>query len=669
MRTTRLALAVIILALAFAAVVLPSEVPHMAGSYPALEVSFAPGIASSDVPAGGDWVDISSYVASVDSVSGRDDEFSVPSSGQMDLELDNADGRFDPDNTAGPYYGDLLPLTWFRFRGGGASVTDDAFYGQVSIEGFRLTASGFPGLVVVEVLDFEQLANTLLPESVWQMKVLDLAALSWWRHGETSGTAMVDSSGNGHHGVYEGGETFKTRTGLVDGSDDGAILFEDTTGGYVSLIEHPTAAITAYPFSVSFWFDADATPASPVAAGQVVWWQLPAGGATDGRLVIQHSGSAGAAIGAVDDGFLILISDAAGNIRNYHTPTIVDGEPHHVTVTVATPDNVGVHVDGDPVTMTLYSTTGSTPAMPGAFEQRVGVGESLGLVLDEVIVFDSTIDTTEAPALYAAGHEPWAGDTTGERVDRLLDAAGWPASLRNVDIGQSTMQAADLDNGSLLEALLQVAAAEKGDLYIDGHDGGKLRFRDRHAKWSDTRSVTSQATFGDGGGSEVPYAAIALQDDRILNNVTVQRAGGAAVTVSDASSEAQFQRRSLSETGLLYEDDAESESRANLIVAEKADRHRRVRSITLEPLEDADLAWAQVFEREIDDRITVKWRPLYGGTNTFDSWIIGIRHHFDAEVGRLATTFSLAPVPYDATAEPYFIVSTSEIESDARIGY
>jgi hypothetical protein len=78
-----------------------------------------------------------------------------------------------------------------------------------------------------------------------------------------------------------------------------------------------------------------------------------------------------------------------------------------------------------------------------------------------------------------------------------------------------------------------------------------------------------------------------------------------------------------------------------------------------------------VFTRSVDDRITVKWRPAYGGTRTFTCWIDGISHRWSSRSG-LTTQFHLSPVPYDTTGAPYWIWDTSTWEtgtSVARWGY
>jgi hypothetical protein len=57
--------------------------------------------------------------------------------------------------------------------------------------------------------------------------VLADSPLAYWRLGDASGTACVDSSGNGRDGTYAGSPTLGT-TGLLTGDSDTAVTFDGT---------------------------------------------------------------------------------------------------------------------------------------------------------------------------------------------------------------------------------------------------------------------------------------------------------------------------------------------------------------------------------------------------------------------------------------------------------
>lgn len=629
-------------------------------TYPAFQVDVAWGVASSAIPSGGDWVDITADTVELSSMVGRTDEWSQPGAGTCTLVINNAGGHYDPDNASGDNYGDLLPLTWVRILGGTTTANTGVFYGKVSIDGWRLSASQFPdSYVTVELVDaFEDLANTLLPGSVYAIEVQADTPEWWWRLGESSGTTAVDSSGNGHHAEVN---TFNSRTGLVAGDEDNALLVDP---GRLTLPAGQQIR-SDWDFSVEGWVDVP----DAVTYNGTIWRQSNHGEAAPSGAVssifVGFQAIANEAWPYVE----ILVDGAAAADGAYRIAgSALSAGIHHIAAYIpslgaAVPAGIKLYVDGEAVTGTTGGVLGTLPAFPTMLYTDAGSDATL----DEIAGYDGELSAVRIAAHYTAGTDPWASELTSARLDHLFDAGGFTHTT--IDTGQSTMPAALLGGGDLLSAALDVVKAERGEMYADPWDSGKVRFRDRHALWTDSRSITSQVTFGD-SGSEVTYTALELADDRIVNSASVQRSGGATVTVTDSASITQYQTRSYSESGLLLEDDTEVESRAHLILAEKKDRYRRVRSITLEPADDSHGAWAHVFARQIGDRVTSKWRPAYGGTYSWDSWIIGVSQRWrPGDSKPLRTQFFLRPVPYGTTAEPYFIVSVSEIESDARVGY
>lgn len=67
---------------------------------------------------------------------------------------------------------------------------------------------------------------------------------------------------------------------------------------------------------------------------------------------------------------------------------------------------------------------------------------------------------------------------TGSAINNLLDEVGWPAGDRQVDAGLLTIQYMAWDDIPAAQALMEIASAEGGQIYI-GADG-KVIFEDRH---------------------------------------------------------------------------------------------------------------------------------------------------------------------------------------------
>jgi hypothetical protein len=97
---------------------------------------------------------------------------------------------------------------------------------------------------------------------------------------------------------------------------------------------------------------------------------------------------------------------------------------------------------------------------------------------------------TLAPLGSAAG----GGESSGNRIRRILTAAGWYTDKRIIAAGDTNLQGTTFGDTAL--NLMQLAAdTEIGELYIDG--AGDVVFRNRHAILADARSNTPQAIFGD----------------------------------------------------------------------------------------------------------------------------------------------------------------------------
>lgn len=173
-----------------------------------------------------------------------------------------------------------------------------------------------------------------------------------------------------------------------------------------------------------------------------------------------------------------------------------------------------------------------------------------------------------------------AGQLSGERVNRLLDFAGFPDSMRTTDVGNSTMQADPGGQRSVLQAIQTVEQSEFGAFFMQR--SGKTLFLDRDdvARRADAvpRTYTDLGTPG-----TFPYTSIdfAFDDQLILNRVTVERVGGIPQTVESQESIDKFFVKSGQRSEILVQTDAESLDQAETLLAARKDADLRVDSITL----------------------------------------------------------------------------------------
>lgn len=226
-----------------------------------------------------------------------------------------------------------------------------------------------------------------------------------------------------------------------------------------------------------------------------------------------------------------------------------------------------------------------------------------------------------------AGGIVGTGETTGARINRVLDNLGWPAEERNIAVGLTTIQGTDLSLNAWAE-IVQTSDTELGETYFDVD--GKLTFRDRHALSRDVRSNTPQAVFGDANdGVELPFTDVELSADltQTKNIVRVSRIGGTQQVVQDATSIAEYRRRTFQRSDLLHQSDAAVADYGRLVLALLKDNDLRISTMRVNPLADPERLFPQVLGRKLGDRITVKFTPPGGGTRiSRDVYLRGIDH-------------------------------------------
>lgn len=93
---------------------------------------------------------------------------------------------------------------------------------------------------------------------------------------------------------------------------------------------------------------------------------------------------------------------------------------------------------------------------------------------------------------------------TGDAIAAVLDAAGWPATARDVDAGATTLRWWSLNNAEAWTAIQEIVAAEGSPALLTSDGNGNVVFRDRHHRLFTTLnanptfegSVASWTSFG-----------------------------------------------------------------------------------------------------------------------------------------------------------------------------
>jgi hypothetical protein len=171
-----------------------------------------------------------------------------------------------------------------------------------------------------------------------------------------------------------------------------------------------------------------------------------------------------------------------------------------------------------------------------------------------------------------------AGQTTGARIENLLDIASFPVSQRLIDVGDTLVQADPGTDRTLLGACQTIEQSELGGFFID--DEGNAVFLSRTTV--SEKADETPLLFND-NGTDISYQSIdfAYDDTQIFNDITVTRLGGVAQNVQSTSSIETFFIHSGSRTGLLMQTDAEALDQASMLLNAREDALLRIDSIGL----------------------------------------------------------------------------------------
>lgn len=243
---------------------------------------------------------------------------------------------------------------------------------------------------------------------------------------------------------------------------------------------------------------------------------------------------------------------------------------------------------------------------------------------------------------------------SGDRINAVLTALGWPGSDAAISAGQSLVQAVSLDKSTVLQHLLDVALAENGVLFME--DDGKITFHNRHWALTQTTATTTQAIFGD-SGTELPYTALqpSYDDSELYNEILVTRVGGTTQSAIDTTSQTTYLPLTLERSGLLITSDLEASDAANWLLKRYASPGIRFKAITVDGQTNTNI-WPHALGRTFGERITVRRRPPGGGTLIQQDCLIEAVSH-QISTTRWATTWQLSP----ANSAAYFVFDSATL--------
>lgn len=625
------------------------------------------------------WTDITAYVRTkttgaelMSTDRGRTYELSRTESGRILLVLDNTDGRFDPTNMNSPYRtGTGNPAGTPGLVTADRRVRVQAIWGNLTYQLFRgniedwpqtWSDGGFYGMSMAAGYDaFSALAAIDL-EALPIIEVIKDAPVALYRLNDASTGASAGNSSatNQPNAVITAGPSVTGATyGFGGTSGSGALSADPSSslaftgnwnsgrgvndGGYVlklaDLGQGPLLRLGGW--AVELWFRSKENVKN--TAGTM----FAQSDGTNANPQVQLN------LLAVAGGFApvinIIPSGPPASVGVAGAVNICDDAWHHIVANLATDNKtVTLYTDGalSGTAVAANPVTWNPPrnAFLGGYMNSASFLD--GFITGEmknVAIYTAPLPAERVLAHFQAA-AGWAGEKSDVRLNRLLDAAAWPTSQRNITAGDSAVGSQATEGQKCLASMQLVNDTEAGNLYVDSQ--GRPSFRARSARYN----TASVATFGE---QENPYQGdleMRLDPKDVYNNVTVSRTAGVSVRAIDSASQVRYFPRSLL-LSTIAADDPSVLYLAEYLLDRYKTPHLRVPQLTLIPTENLSL-WPQCLGREIGDRITVTRRPGGATTISKDFFIEKVSIRVTAEEWKF--TWLLSP----AETSDYFVLDS-----------
>jgi hypothetical protein len=196
---------------------------------------------------------------------------------------------------------------------------------------------------------------------------------------------------------------------------------------------------------------------------------------------------------------------------------------------------------------------------------------------------------------------------SGARINAVLDDSGvnWGYTGRNIDAGQEVLQADVIPaRQDVLGYINTIEATEPGIFFI-GKDGS-ANFRDRS---TNTAAGYSLTLADDGTGIRYSAVTVIYGSELLYNQAVLSRLNGGTATGNDATSQAAYGIRNITQTGLLHNSDAALANLAAYTVNLYRNPEFRFEQIDF-ALHDMSAAnRAKLLNLEIGDVVQIKFTP------------------------------------------------------------
>jgi hypothetical protein len=622
---------------------------------PEVRVEIAFGFGPYDPePLSFDWIDVTDDVRAVTIKRGRPSEFDRFPASTCTVTLRNDERQYDPLNSAGTHYGDLLPNTWLRVIADVAGTDYPLWRGLVDGWPAEYSEGGFRSEIDVQCTDvFRVLAERRIPDTLKADLDTFGAPDAWWRFDRVTAERTIRNEGALGRDANVVGEVSLV-AGLVPTSTQAlsapAHMATLLAFDYGWLAEAPIIAAADDVTAGVYWSAAFVVQMTSPGARLVfatVLDGLDSGGFNQFALSFGFAG--GTRLGHL---FVTVEADATNRMTARTDRSFADGRPH-VVVLLRSLNAVWLYVDGvleanvsNVAVSTSRVATGGRHAF--ALYDFDTSEQTPPVTLDEVMVWnDRVLSVAEVVELSTILRTGFSGERlSGQAMSDVLDLINW-GSLRALDDGEMVVQMPANPGGrSALALLQQIADTEQGRLFVDPE--GNVTFHARSRPFTETVENTVQYTFSDvdrddptppNVGLQDGTLRITIDDKQVYDAAVATRVGGVQQT---ATAVADPLRTWSAPSDLLVVSDAQALSVAEWVVFRYGVPQVRSEAWQVDPeVRPAD--WADILTLDIGHRIKLDLTPGgVGSSINLEQHLSLIEHDIDTE--RWLITLNGTPV-------------------------
>jgi len=232
---------------------------------------------------------------------------------------------------------------------------------------------------------------------------------------------------------------------------------------------------------------------------------------------------------------------------------------------------------------------------------------------------------------------------SGARVNAVLDRpeVNWPASLRDIDNGATTLQADVVEDGTNVYEYLQLVSDSEPGAFFMGADGF-INYRDRTVA-----PVGSGVVVFSDDGTGVPFSNIQIVygSELLFNYIQIERNNGGTAIVFDTDSINTYGQQALIKSNLLMNTDSDALELANYLLGQYSEPEYRIETLTVQLEALSSIQQNPVLGLEIGDVAQIKFTPNNVGSQ-IDKYASIIRIDHDIRSDSHSITFGFETLDY-----------------------